>query len=187
MAIQWRHHLYPYFMWSSKLTLLGISHTDEPLKAIHMKAFVARIKRRRILQLALILVLLIFLISRVEVYASIVQRYPRWTGERFWHALRSNNIELAKALSDQSQWQRFVDWMPSHTVISCDPFSFDADLGTTSSYGEVPEGVGLFSKSLVCETVAGELYSFAVYGIKIERIGGVWRVTDWIEIDEKWS
>lgn len=148
-----------------------------------MKALLRQIKHNRVVQVALILVFFVFLLSRVEVYSLIVQRFPVWTGQRFWHAMRSNNLRLAKALSDQSQWEQVEDWISSHTVTSCVPFAFD-DIGPTSGYLKEPNGAWYFSKSVVCDTPDGTLYCFSIYGVDIEKIGGDWTVTGWEDIDE---
>ena len=147
-----------------------------------MKWLLKQIKNSRIFQIALILLLLSIILLRDNTYIYIVQRHPLWTGERFWNALKNNDLDLAKALSSQDQWERLEKWSSDHKSTHCRSRFLDEGNGSSSS--RVQNGDWQYSKYIVCHTPDEGLYCFYVDDIYIGNRNGEWRVYDWGEVQE---
>lgn len=121
-----------------------------------------------------------------------IQEDYKKTGSVFFHAMRTNNIELAKELASEDNHSRIEGWA-NDRVGFCYPFIWSF---TNNDFLEDPLE-GFVSCDLIDENSANcggyELYrksnwivySFYISDMELRLIGDKWVVTDWGEMYEK--
>ena len=101
-------------------------------------------------------------------------------------ALRTNNHEAARAVVTEDQWVAIDEWVKTHEAIPCTSAFRPESTSVTGSPFDDTMWSGSFSSYGLCTINESTtfLYSLFFEQITLQKIEGIWKVTEWQGLEE---